>query len=120
MAKLKRELVEIMDNNPNTIISEVCKEVLLHGNTHQSITNFFHDIHNHGCVCGMVGFLIYTTDVHTFFDRYYDEIEELREEYQENTGLSLSIQGDLKTYLSWFAFEEVSYKIAKKLKIFKD
>jgi hypothetical protein len=56
--------------------------------------------------------LIYYKDTHIFYDKHYDEIEELREEYEEMVGEALKIQGDLKNFLAWFAFEEVAYKIA--------
>ena len=79
------------------------------------IEQYMHDVSHHGCTSGAVGSLIYTADCHEFFDRHYDEIERLREEYQDYVGQPVCIRGDLKTQLAWFAFEEclrlLSYKL---------
>ncbi|WP_165796624.1 hypothetical protein [Chryseobacterium sp. HMWF035] len=47
----------------------------------------------------MYGGLIYRKDTHNFYDKYYDEIEELREEYEQNTGMPIKVEGDLKKLL---------------------
>ena len=78
---------------------------------------FFKDLLNHGCVSGMVWSLIYFTDTHAFFDKHYDEIEAIREEFEDGTGLPLTIKGDLKNFLAWFAFEETAYRIAVELEL---
>ena len=78
---------------------------------------FFKDLLNHGCVSGMVWSLIYYTDTHAFFDKHYDEIEEIREEFEDGTGQPLTIKGDLKNFLAWFAFEETAYRIAVELEL---
>lgn len=62
----------------------------------------------------MVGSLIYYTDTAAFFDTHYDEIENLRQEIEYETGEPLKIDCDLKNFLSWFAFEEVAYRIAEE------
>ena len=61
---------------------------------------FFKDLLNHGCVSGMVWSLIYYTDTHAFFDKHYDEIEPIREEFEDGTGQPLTIKGDLKNFLA--------------------
>lgn len=33
----------------------------------------------------MIGGLIYFKDTHAFYDKYYDQIEELREQFEQNT-----------------------------------
>lgn len=78
---------------------------------------FFSDLLQHGCVSGMVNDLIYYSDTHTFFDRFYEEIEELREEWEENTGEPIKIKGDLKNDLAWFAFEETVYQLSSELEL---
>ena len=79
---------------------------------------FFQDLAENGCVSGMVGSLIYCTDTAAFFDAHYDEIETLRLEIEDETGVPLQIHGDLKNFLSWFAFEEVAYRIAEKWELY--
>jgi len=61
---------------------------------------------------------VYYTDTHKFFDTYYEEIEELRSEYEDSTGCSVDIQGrDIKNTLAWFAFEQTAYNLANKLEL---
>ncbi len=59
----------------------------------------------------MIGNLIYNTDTHAFFDHFHDEIEELREQYEDELGEPLRISGDLKNWLAWLAFEDVAYNM---------
>jgi hypothetical protein len=53
-----------------------------------------------------------------FFERHYEEIEEIRIQTEDNFGEPLSIQGDLKSLLSHFAFEELLIDIAKILDVY--
>ena len=72
---------------------------------------FFEDLLQHGCVSGMVSHLIYYTDTAQYYDEFYDEIEELRENFEDETGAALKINGDLKNWFAWFAFEEIVRKM---------
>ena len=113
---LKSKLQEILENNPNTLKAEVIEEALYY-DTDEEIKTFFSDLLTHGCVSGMIGKLIYYTDTHKFYDKYYCEIEELRFEYQESIGESLNLDHDLKNILAWFGFEETAYRLASELEI---
>ena len=108
---LKSTLLYIIQSKPNSLKAAVASEAL----DHENIACFFSDLLQHGCISGMVGSLIYYTDTHKFFDNHYDEIEELRQEYQENIGDPLEIKADLKNFLAWFAFEETAYQMALEL-----
>ncbi len=66
----------------------------------------------------MVGSLIYYADTHKFFDAHYNEIEELRQEYETLVGQPLHINGDLKNFMAWFAFEEIAWQIVNELNIY--
>ncbi len=74
----------------------------------------FNDLIHHGCQSGMINSLIYYTDTHRFFDTFYDEIEEMREAVEDETGEPLTIRGDLKNFLAWFAFEETAFRMARE------
>jgi len=108
--ELKNKLQTIA-NNP---IDSIEKAVALESLEYDEIKNFFSDLLNHGCVTGMVGSLIYYSDTHAFFDTHYDQIEELRNEYEENTGMALPIKYNLKNHLAWFGFEETAYKMVNE------
>ncbi|MGB1216038.1 MAG: DUF7222 domain-containing protein [Pikeienuella sp.] len=59
--------------------------------------------------------MVYYSDTHAFFDKHYDEIEELRDDWEDSVGQPLAIKDDLKNFLAWFAFEEVAYQMAEEL-----
>lgn len=77
----------------------------------------FVDLLQCGCQSRVIGSLVYYADTSSFFDCYYDEIEELREEYEDNIGEPIRINGDLKNCLEWFSFEETAYKIGCELQL---
>ena len=106
---MKRE--ERCKYNRKTLVWEVCNEAL----NSSDIKCFFTDLLNNGCACGMIGGLIYYRDTERFFDKYYDKIEELRQETEENTGMPLRIEGFLKNWLAWFGFEETAYRLVNEL-----
>lgn len=108
-AKLRGILENIRKAEPGTIRAAVAEEAL---DYHSEPMAFFHDLQNCGCACGLVGSLIYYADTHDFFDAHYDEIEELREEYESNMGEAIRLKGDLKNFYAWFAFEETAYRMA--------
>ena len=93
--------------NENTIEYEVLQKSLDYDNP----KDFFTDLLEHGCVSGMVSGLIYYVNTHKFFDKHYEQIEKLRQDYEEHTGEPLKIEYDLKNFLAWFAFEETARKL---------
>lgn len=109
---LHDELWEIRQASPKTIANVVAQEAMDYGSDPR---NFFKDLQRNGCISGMVSSLVYYHQTHEFYDRYYEEIEEIRLEYEELMGMPLKIQGDLKNFLAWFAFEETAYQLANKL-----
>jgi len=107
------QLHNIIESYPNTIKAMVAQEAL----DYDDISAFFNDLLQHGCQSGMITSLIYYDQTHEFFDNHYDEIEDLREEYCEQTGEHPQPQGDLKNWYAWFAFEETAYRMAMELNI---
>lgn len=105
--RLKKQLHTIIENHPRTIQSAVAEEAI----DYESIAHFFEDLRQHGCISGMVGSLIYYTDTHAFYDAHYDEIEELRHDYEAEIGQAITTDGDWKNYMAWFVFEQVAYRI---------
>jgi hypothetical protein len=65
----------------------------------------------------MIPGLVYYTDTHKFFDKHYEEIEDLRYEYESDTGECLQANGDLKNWFAWFGYEETARKLAEELEI---
>lgn len=110
-AHVKLQLQELIISKPNTLMSAIADEAL---DYHCPVT-FFSDLLQHGCVSGMVCSLIYYADTHAFYDTHYDEIDEVREDWDAETGQALTIKGDLKNFLAWFAFEQTAYQLASEL-----
>lgn len=96
-------LRRIADTEPGTIRSQVAFDAL----DADDPAVYFQDVMHHGCVSGVVPGLVYYTDTHTFFDAHYEEIEELRYAAEEEFGLPLQPQGDLKNWFAWWAYETV-------------
>lgn len=102
----RQKLQQIKKNTDNRLEKYVINNIL----KQEEPENYINDILNHGCISGTVSELIYTTDTHKFFDRFYDEIEDLRSE-----GFSYEITGDLKNTLAWFGFEQTLANINDQL-----
>ena len=110
---ITKKLQSIVTNEPKSIRAAVATEAL----GYHDPEAFFNDLLSHGCASGMVNSLIYYRDTHAFFENHYDEIEELREEYVESTGDSLTVKGDMKNWFAWFSFEEVARLLASEFDI---
>jgi len=89
-ADLREKLEEIVEESGSSIRKDVAEEALEYGS--EDITSFFQDLLSHGCVSGMVGSLVYYHDTHAFFDTYYDEIETLRDQMEDELGQPLEIK----------------------------
>jgi hypothetical protein len=112
---ITEKLQEIIKNNPNTIKACVAQEALEH--SYDDIKNFFSDLQQHGCISGMISSMIYYKDTEEFFHKYYEEIIDLKTEFEESTGESLKIPHQVANYLAWFSFEKVSYQLANELEL---
>lgn len=83
----------------------------------EAFISSFNDLLDNGINNGSIKRLVYYKDTHAFFDEHYDEIEELREEYENNIGEPVYIKGDLKDFLAKFGYEWVIRKLANELEI---
>lgn len=113
ISDLKSALNSIQSLDRSSLRAAVAREALDYDNP----ATFFSDLQSHGCVSGLVNSLIYYTDTHAFYDKHYDAIETLRNEFEEDLGEPLMIKGDLKNSLAWFAFEQTAYQMACELGI---
>ena len=115
LREIKEKLEDIASGND--IKAEVAQEILDSINEDYSIEGWFEDLFQGGCASGFIGSLIYYNDTNAFFDKHYDEIDELRNDYEESIGEPLKFEGDLKNGLAWFSFEEVARQLANELDI---
>jgi len=113
--EIKEKLEEIIECGG--IKAEVAKEAINALEDYDNIEDWFNDLLSHGCSSGMIGGMIYYCDTHNFYDKYYNEIEDLRYEYEEMTGEKLHPNDDLKNWFAWFAYEEIARQLANELEI---
>ena len=106
-------LQRVIQRNESDLKTFVAEWILSH--YPEDIQATIEDILNFGCVSGMVSCLIYYEDTHAFFDEYQSEIEDLFYEYQEATGSSLKMSGDIKNWLAWSGFEQMTYNLSCEL-----
>lgn len=91
----------------------VVQYLLDYDDSGKEILNHITDILEYGCSSGVVSELIYYEDTHAFFDRFYDDIEDLRvTSYEYDSNLPFLSDADLKNTLAWFGFEHAVYDIA--------
>jgi hypothetical protein len=109
--KLNKHLQKILDENPNTIKACVIQEAFDYHNT----KGFFEELSQYGCISGMVSSLVYYSDTEAFFDNYYHEIMELKEDYEESIGEAMKLPYNLKNHLAWFSFEQTAYQLVNEI-----
>jgi hypothetical protein len=63
----------------------------------------------------MISSLIYYSDTEKFFDTHYEEIMDLKTEFEESTGESMKIPHQLKNHLAWFGFEQTAYNLVSEI-----
>lgn len=86
--------------------------------TDAALEMYFRDLAYGGCASGHVSQLIYTRDAQRFYFENYDDIEDLRTDWESDVGQPLHPGGsDLANYYAWFAFEEVARALACKVGI---
>lgn len=103
----------IIEEDPSGIAADVARDIL----DHDAPEHWIRDVLTYGCVSGCVPGLCYYHETHAFFDRHYDEIEELRLEAETEFTAPLTIDGDLKNTLAWFAYETVLDRVAGRIGI---
>lgn len=110
--KARTILRHISETEPGTLRAAVADEALEFFS--DDPRQMFTDLACYGCQSGMITSLIYYADTRRFFDTFYDEIDDLRDAIEEEMGEPLTIRGDLKNCLAWFAFEETAFRMARE------
>lgn len=111
--ELKQRLNYIILNEPNSIKAFVAKEAL----KRKDINKFFGTVTKKGCVSGMITTLNFQEQTHHFFNSYYDEIEELRLNFEEQSGGPIDMPFGIKNTFTWFAFEQTAKHLIQELDI---
>jgi phage gp36-like protein len=112
-ASLREKLLLVLENETDSLKCAVAQEAL--DQDASEITSFFSGLLQYGCISGMVGSLIYYCDTHAFYDKHYDQIEELRLDHESSIGQPIKVDSDYKNFMAWFAFEKTAYQLANEL-----
>ena len=114
LSRAQRQILEdLTTQDPSSLSAAVATDILVEDKP----ISWLKGLLQHGCVSGWISELIYYTDTHAFYDRHYDEIEDMRMDYEDDLGEPLRINGDLKNRFAWFAYEETARRIADDLGI---
>ena len=91
-----------------------------YGSTKEQLKSFFNDLQNGGCISGMIGEFIYNSDCKAFYVKHIDDLEEMKEDLEEQTGEPIANRHSLPhyTFLCWLCFEEYCYDLYRT--IFED
>ena len=81
----------------------------------EDVDEWFENFAQNGCISGWITSLIYYTDTHAFYDEHYNEIEEIRQDWEDQIWCPLETQGDLKNFYTWFAFEQTAWQMMEEL-----
>ena len=107
--QIQTKLNQLQSQHHNDITSCVISEAL----EYHDPSSFFSDLMEYGCSSGIVSSLIYYTDTHKFYDTHYDEIEELRTDFD----ITIDPDQDLKNQLAWMAFEYNAHYLGNILEL---
>lgn len=85
--------------------------------------SYIKDIAEHGCVGGSCRGLVYYSDTHAEYIKRADEIDEILQEIEEQTGEPYNImenmkrlnQSDIRNFLVWLAYEVKAQEIIQEL-----
>lgn len=115
----------------NSMLNEVIDNILLKVEDYNEIEEYIKEILEHGCISGIVPSMIYYSDTTEFYKRHKEKINNLLYDYMQDIG-TYEIEKILKDWdtedplalyqynqnlLSWFAFEETTFRIAQELNI---
>ena len=114
-------------NTDSGLEKDVCKYILNEWDNYEDKSCIFADVLNYGCSTGIVGHLIYYSDIAKYLKKHIDEINELlaafggtpqvifRDNWDNDDPLAKD--GHNQSLLAWFGFEEAMYRIANKFEV---
>ena len=113
MENMRNKLMELKENSDNKMYQEVIDIALSHIDEYENPTSYFEEVLYGGCQSGVVVEMIMYRDTHDFFDRNYNFIFDLYNQYVEE-GILFNFELS-KNNLSWFGYEETLRQIAYDL-----
>lgn len=107
---------------------DVCKYILSEWDNYEDKTYIFKDVLNHGCQTGIVGHLIYYSDIAKYYKKHCAEISEMLSDFAIRSPSDLfsgrwdeddplATEGHNQSLLAWFGFEEAMSYVAEKFEV---
>ena len=115
---MKNLLNSIVKNTYEGTLKHDVAEIILDqvdGMNSEEILEYVAQIINYGCVSGIVTSLITYKDTDEFFDNHSNEILELLDNDKEEGILDINEIEFNKNWLSWYAFERITFDIQYEL-----
>ena len=111
-------LNSMLENTMEGTLKHDVAEIILDqvdGYDNEEILEYVAQIINYGCVSGMVPTLMTYKDTDEFFNNHSDEILELLDNDKEEGILDMNEVEFNKNWLSWYAFERITFDIQYEL-----
>ena len=111
-------LNSIVENTYEGTLKHDVAEIILNqvdGMNNEEILEYVAQIINYGCVSGIVPALMTYKDTDEFFNNHSDEILELLDNDKEEGILDMNEVEFNKNWLSWYAFERITFDIQYEL-----
>jgi hypothetical protein len=83
------------------------------GTKKEQLKSFLEDLHNGGCMSGIISEFIYHVDCKKFYIEHLDDLENIREEIEDSLGEPVKNTHRLPhyTFMCWLCFEEYCFDI---------
>lgn len=100
-----------------TFAKSFVEDMAYHAEGYSDPIDFFNDLTHGGCISGMIGMLIYNSDCKDIYIEHIDSMECFKEDFEEELGEPIVNQKRLPhyTFMCWFCYEELAYRIAREL-----
>ena len=109
MENMRKQLMELKENSDNKLYQEAIDIALDNIENYEKPSEYFEDVAYGGAISGIVGQLITYKQTHDFFDRNYEFIFDLYNEYVAE-GILFNFELS-KNNLAWFGYEEITKQI---------
>ena len=114
-------------NTDSGLEKDVCKYILNEWDNYENKKDIFSDVLNHGCSTGIVGHLIYYSDILKYLAKHGKEINDLMSGYacspkeifgeKWNDDDPLAREYHNSSLIAWFGFEEAMYRVSGDFEI---
>ena len=115
---MKNLLNSIVENTMEGTLKHDVAEIIMNnvdGYDNEEILEHLAQIVNYGCISGIIRALITYKDTDEFFDNHSNEILELLDNDKEEGILDPNEVEFNKNWLSWYAFERITFDIEFEL-----